>query len=207
MLRKIALSLIASTYMAAGTASAFQPPVATSAPAVRGAIQIPPPRSEGGITPTCSSRKSPSTTSLYSRVTPDRSDPTADGADNPGDVILAIQNDELVLGLSGTVASLIVLYSEYTLSQTGCGLPAGPGGIYGAMEGLSYLEVAGIFILSLINKVTTGSGLPAGKFGALGAAEGLSFLAVFGGMGVIAYQMIHYGYIPNAVPMEGGMCQ
>lgn len=206
MLRKLALSLIASTYMA-GTASAFQPPVATSAPTVRGAIQIPPPRSEGGITPTCSSRKSPSMTSLYSRVTPDRSDPTADGADNPGDVILAIQNDELVLGLSGTVASLIVLYSEYTLSQTGCGLPAGPGGIYGAMEGLSYLEVAGIFILSLINKVTTGSGLPAGKFGALGAAEGLSFLAVFGGMGVIAYQMIHYGYIPNAVPMEGGMCQ
>ena len=109
--------------------------------------------------------------------------------------------------MSGTLASLIVFYSEYTLSQTGCGLPAGPGGIYGAVEGLSYLEVAGIFILSLINKVTTGSGLPAGKFGALGAAEGLSFLAVFGGIGVLAYQMIHYGYIPNAVPMEGGMCQ
>ena len=203
MLRKLSLSLIACM---AGTASAFQP-IATSAPAVRGAIPIPSLRSEGGLTPTCSAHKSPSTTSLFSRVTPDRSDPTADGADNPGDVILAIQNDELVLGLSGTVASLIVLYSEYTLSQTGCGLPAGPGGIYGAMEGLSYLEVAGIFILSLINKVTTGSGLPAGKFGALGAAEGLSFLAVIGGMGVLAYQMIHYGYIPNAVPMEGGMCQ
>ena len=196
MLRKITLSLIASAYLLggpAGSASAFQP-IAISSASIKSATRS-----------TC--RQPTTTTSLHSRVTPDRSDPTADGADNPGDVFFAIQSDELVLGLSGTLASLIVFYSEYTLSQTGCGLPAGPGGIYGAVEGLSYLEVAGIFILSLINKVTTGSGLPAGKFGALGAAEGLSFLAVFGGIGVLAYQMIHYGYIPNAVPMEGGMCQ
>ena len=196
MLRTLTFSLIASVYGPAGCASAFQPVL------VRGAITPGSATSIGSF-----NRKSSTTTPLFSRVTPDRSDPTADGADNPGDVIFAIQNDELVLGLSGTLASLIVLYSEYTLSQTGCGLPAGPGGIYGAMEGLSYLEVAGIFILSLINKVTTGSGLPAGKYGALGAAEGLSFLAVFGGIGVLTYQMIHYGYIPNAVPMEGGMCQ
>lgn len=146
-------------------------------------------------------------TSLFSRVTPDRSDPTADSADNPGDVFFAIQSDELVLGLSGSVAALVVFYSEYILSQTGCGLPAGPGGIVGAVEGLSYLEVAGIFILSLVNKVTSGSGLPAGKYGALGLAEGLSFLAVIAGVGVLAFQMTHYGYVPNAVPMEGGMCQ
>eukprot|EP00563_Minutocellus_polymorphus_P021059 CAMPEP_0197717194 /NCGR_PEP_ID=MMETSP1434-20131217/1816_1 /TAXON_ID=265543 /ORGANISM="Minutocellus polymorphus, Strain CCMP3303" /LENGTH=207 /DNA_ID=CAMNT_0043301685 /DNA_START=82 /DNA_END=705 /DNA_ORIENTATION=- len=207
MLRKLALSLIASFYFGGSASvlvSAFQPS-ATSATVVRGAIPFA--RSECDLTPISSARKSPPTTSLFSRLTPDRSDPTADGADNPGDILFAIQNDELVLGLSGTLASLIVFYSEYTLSQTGCGLPAGPGGIYGAMEGLSYLEVAGIFILSLINKVTTGKGLPSGRFGALGAAEGLSFLAVFGGIGVLAYQMTHYGYIPNAVPMEGGMCQ
>merc|ERR1719261_1491824 len=106
MLRKLSLSLIACM---AGTASAFQP-IATSAPAVRGAIPIPSLRSEGGLTPTCSARKSPATTSLFSRVTPDRSDPTADGADNPSDVFFAIQSDELVLGLSGTLASLIVFY-------------------------------------------------------------------------------------------------
>jgi hypothetical protein len=201
MLRKITLSLIASAYLhggPAGTASAFQPIASTSA-SVKSAFSF----SSG----TCKTLPTSTTTSLHSRVTPDRSDPTADGADTPGDIIFAIQSDELVLGLSGTLASLIVFYSEYTLSQTGCGLPAGPGGIYGAVEGLSYLEVAGIFILSLINKVTTGSGLPAGKFGALGAAEGLAFLAVFGGIGVLAYQLVHYGYIPNAVPMEGGMCQ
>ena len=199
MLRKITLSLIASAYLLgglAGSASAFQPIAITSASV----------KSACSFSSTCKPLPT-STTPLHSRVTPDRSDPTADGADDPSDVFFAIQSDELVLGLSGTLASLIVFYSEYTLSQTGCGLPAGPGGIYGAVEGLSYLEVAGIFILSLINKVTTGSGLPAGKFGALGAAEGLSFLAVFGGIGVLAYQMIHYGYIPNAVPMEGGMCQ
>ena len=39
-----------------------------------------------------------------------------------------------------------VLYSEYVLKTTGCGLPAGPGGALGALEGISYLVVAGIFI-------------------------------------------------------------
>ena len=52
-----------------------------------------------------------------------------------------------------------------------------------------------------------GSGLPAGKYGLLGAAEGLSFLAVFAGLIVLVLQVTNYGYIPNAVPMEGGICQ
>eukprot|EP00567_Pseudictyota_dubia_P008313 CAMPEP_0197438526 /NCGR_PEP_ID=MMETSP1175-20131217/5500_1 /TAXON_ID=1003142 /ORGANISM="Triceratium dubium, Strain CCMP147" /LENGTH=200 /DNA_ID=CAMNT_0042968277 /DNA_START=178 /DNA_END=780 /DNA_ORIENTATION=- len=181
--------------------SSFQPIV----PSITSRSAVPPIQQYGSpsnIFP-IARRSSP----LYSRLIPDRSDPTADTADNPGDVLFAIQSDEIVLGISGTVAALIVFYSEYTLSQTGCGLPAGPLGVFGAVEGLSYLEVAGIFILSLSNKMTTGSGLPAGKYGALGAAEGLSFLAVFGGVAVLAYQIIHYGYIPNAIPMEGGMCQ
>jgi hypothetical protein len=40
----------------------------------------------------------------------------------------------------------------------------------------------------------------------LGAAEGLSFLAVLAGIVVLFAQMTNYGYIPNAIPMEGGMC-
>jgi hypothetical protein len=51
-----------------------------------------------------------------------------------------------------------------------------------------------------------GSGLPAGPAGLLGAAEGLSFLAIVAGIVVLVAQLTHYGYIPNAIPMEGGMC-
>lgn len=52
-----------------------------------------------------------------------------------------------------------------------------------------------------------GSGLPAGKFGLLGLAEGLAFLALFAGVIVLVLQLTNFGYIPNAIPMEGGMCQ
>ena len=51
-----------------------------------------------------------------------------------------------------------------------------------------------------------GSGLPAGPAGLLGAAEGLSFLAIAVGLVVLVLQVTNYGYIPNAVPMEGAMC-
>jgi hypothetical protein len=51
-----------------------------------------------------------------------------------------------------------------------------------------------------------GSGLPAGPGGLLGAAEGLSFLAIAVGLVVLVLQVTNFGYIPNAIPMEGGMC-
>ena len=60
----------------------------------------------------------------------------------------------------GLVACPVVFWSEYVLKTTGCGLPAGPGGALGALEGISYLVVAGIFGWSIVKKVTTGKGLP-----------------------------------------------
>ena len=51
------------------------------------------------------------------------------------------------------------------------------------------------------------TGLPAGKLGLLGLAEGLSFLAIVAGVVVLGLQVTNYGYIPNAVPTEGGICQ
>ena len=116
------------------------------------------------------------------------------------------ESDQLILGVVGTVASFITLYSEYTLKMTGCGLPAGPFGIVGLMEGLSYLSVSGLVVYSVITKVQTKKGLPAGPYGLLGAAEGLSFLTILVGLVVLVLQVVNYGYIPNAVPMEGGMC-
>jgi hypothetical protein len=147
-------------------------------------------------------------------------------------------SDQGVLGAVGSVAALITLYSEFTLANTGCGLPAGPLGLVGLAEGLSYLGIVGIVGYSLFTKVKTvrhlvmcisgttfrlafnfthriplpvfltiqRSGLPAGPAGLLGAAEGLSYLAILAGIVVLALQLTNYGFIPNAVPMEGGMC-
>jgi hypothetical protein len=129
-----------------------------------------------------------------------------DDSDVPS-TILANESDQVVVGVAGTAASLIMLYSEYVLSQTGCGLPAGPLGLVGAAEGISYLSVIGLGGYSIYTKVKTGSGLPAGKFGLLGLAEGLAFLALLAGVVVLVLQVMIYEYIPNAIPMEGGMCQ
>jgi hypothetical protein len=103
--------------------------------------------------------------------------------------------------------SLIMLGSEYVLKTTGCGLPAGPYGLIGAAEGISYLGVTGLVAFSIYTKIKTGSGLPAGPKGVLGLAEGLSFLAITVGIVVLAFQVLDFGYIPNAVPVEGGLCQ
>mmetsp|Transcript_28463 Transcript_28463/g.81500 ORF Transcript_28463/g.81500 Transcript_28463/m.81500 type:complete len:207 (-) Transcript_28463:86-706(-) len=104
-------------------------------------------------------------------------------------------DSELGLGLAGVAASCLMLWSEYTLKNTGRGLPEGPFGLLGGLEGVSYLVVLGIAAWSTYTKVTTGSGLPAGKFGLLGAAEGLSFLAVAGGLVVLAFQISERGYL------------
>lgn len=114
------------------------------------------------------------------------------------------------LGLAATalglVAAPVVLYSEYVLKTTGCGLPAGPGGALGALEGISYLVVVGIAGASIYKKVKTGTGLPAGPAGLLGAVEGLSFLAVLAGAVVLGLTIKDFGSVPEAVPIDGGRC-
>ncbi|GKY92295.1 hypothetical protein MPSEU_000200600 [Mayamaea pseudoterrestris] len=128
-------------------------------------------------------------------------------ADNDSPETMSVrESDQILLGGAGVLAAAIVLYSEYTLKSTGCGLPAGPAGLFGAAEGVSYLLVVGLAGYSLLKKFMTGAGLPAGPGGILGAAEGLSFLAIAVGLVVLGFQLADYGYVPNAVPMEGGMC-
>ena len=96
-------------------------------------------------------------------------------------------------------------YSLYTLKNTGCGLPAGPGGIVGRLKDL-LSGVAGLLGASAYAKKTTGSGLPAGPYALLGLAEGVAFVLALAGVYVGIAQIIDYGYIPNAVPVEGGKC-
>jgi len=114
--------------------------------------------------------------------------------------ILGVKGLDCVIGTTGIASSFVCFYSLYVLGTTGCGLPPGPFGILGAIEGLSYLSVSGIFIWSLVTKLITGKGLPAGAGGLLGGAEGLSFLTVLLGIAVALFNLNHYGYLPGFLP-------
>lgn len=130
-------------------------------------------------------------------------------------------NDQTTVGTIGIIASFVMIYSELVLKSTGCGLPAGPFGIVGAVEGISYLIVLLLGAYSFFNSVADGSGIfvardgkgkgliekVKGPGGILIVAEGMSFLAIFLGLIVLAMQITNFGYIPNAVPTEGGMCK
>ena len=85
-------------------------------------------------------------------------------------------------------------------------MPPGPGGVVGAAEGVSYLATGGFVVAATAKKLKTGSGLPAGPGGVLGGAEGISFLVALVGLGVLVNQLLHFGYVPEAVPVEGGQC-
>lgn len=100
----------------------------------------------------------------------------------------------------GLVATPVIGWSLYTLKTTGCGLPPGPGGAIGAVEGVSYLAVAAIVGWSAYTKVKTGSGLPNGPFGLLGAVEGLSYLTLLAIFVVFGLQFAQQGSIPGPLP-------
>ncbi|XP_076889851.1 uncharacterized protein LOC143540756 [Bidens hawaiensis] len=106
----------------------------------------------------------------------------------------------------GLISTPVIAWSLYTLKTTGCGLPPGPGGSIGALEGVSYLVVLGIVGWSLYTKSKTGSGLPNGPFGLLGAVEGLSYLALVGIFVVFGLQFYQQGFIPGPVPVPGDQC-
>jgi hypothetical protein len=107
---------------------------------------------------------------------------------------------------AGLAANPLAWWSLATLKGTGCGLPAGPFGLLGAAEGVAYLVVVGFVGAALVSRATRGKGLPAGPAGLLGAAEGLSFLTVAAGLVVLGFQLADYGFIPEAIPVEGGRC-
>ncbi|GMH14718.1 hypothetical protein Nepgr_016559 [Nepenthes gracilis] len=104
----------------------------------------------------------------------------------------------------GLVSPLVIGWSLYTLKTTGCGLPPGPGGSIGAVEGVSYLVVVGIVGWSLYTKAKTGSGLPSGPLGLLGAVEGLSYLSLLAIVVVFGLQFFDKGSIPG--PLPGDQC-
>ncbi|CAN8278611.1 unnamed protein product [Cochlearia groenlandica] len=102
----------------------------------------------------------------------------------------------------GLVSNPVIGWSLYTLKTTGCGLPPGPAGSIGALEGVSYLVVLGIVGWSLYTKSRTGSGLPNGPFGLLGAVEGLSYLSVLAIIVVFGLQFLGTGSVPGPLPSD-----
>lgn len=93
----------------------------------------------------------------------------------------------------------IVLWSEATLRATGCGLEPGPGGLLGAIEGVSYLVV---FLVALagVGRLASSRGDRTGDVGILGAAEAVSWLTLGVGVLVLLWQVKEFGYLPGAVP-------
>lgn len=119
-----------------------------------------------------------------------------ESSDSNNDII------EKVAVAGGLVSTPVIGWSLYTLKTTGCGLPPGPGGSIGALEGVSYLVVVGIVAWSLYTKNKTGSGLPNGPFGLLGAVEGLSYLTLLAILVVFGLQYLQQGYIPGPLPAD-----
>lgn len=106
----------------------------------------------------------------------------------------------LAVGVLGTMASGVCAWSTITLKTTGCGLPPGPGGSIGALEGISFLALVSIIGWSAYTKSKTGKGLPPGPYGLLGAAEGLAYLVFLAYLVVLGLNYVQLGYIPGAVP-------
>ena len=91
-----------------------------------------------------------------------------------------------VLNSIGLVSQPIVWVSLYSLATTGHGLPAGPGGAIGAVEGIAYLVV---LVLSILP--TTESSL----------ARTLSRASIALGLLVLAGVAAGKGCVPNAKPI------
>ena len=137
--------------------------------------------------------------------------------------------------IGSIAAAMVVLRSEFVLKTTGCGLPAGPYGVVGAMEGLSYVVVVLTCATAIANYVSSSAAAAAAAAAPAPApavvvddensssssartsstiasttkliAIALSSTAILLGIIVVIFQVLDYGYIPNAVPMKGGMCE
>lgn len=122
---------------------------------------------------------------------------------SPHHVVLSMSNKQeeeessftaLIQG-SGLVAQPIVWVSLYFVATTGAGLPEGPFGLVGALEGVSYLIVVGLVGSSLF-KASSNDGRQASSI-----AERLSVVTLAVGLLVLASLVAKQGCVPNAKPI------
>ncbi|CAD7701042.1 unnamed protein product, partial [Ostreobium quekettii] len=96
---------------------------------------------------------------------------------------------DTVVTVGGLVSVPIMAWSLFALRTTGCGLPPGPGGLLGGLEGVSYLAVVAIAGRSLMQRVSSSADsevLPTSPAGVLGLVETLSYAALLAGVVVFA---------------------
>jgi hypothetical protein len=93
-----------------------------------------------------------------------------------------------LLGSKGVISQPIVWISLYFVATTGGGVPEGPFGIFGAVEGLAYLSVVGLVFRRIINSKKS-SGL-------LEIAENLSIITLGASLLVLASLISKQGCIP-----------
>ena len=98
-----------------------------------------------------------------------------------------------LLGSAGVISQPILWISLYFVATTGGGLPEGPFGILGAVEGLAYLSVVGLVFRRIIN--------PKKSSGVLERAENLSIITLGASLLVLASLISKQGCIPNAKPL------
>ena len=162
----------------------------------------------------------------------DHQDNTDDGSISSSTISSSSMVNVKKEDIGSIAAAMVVLRSEFVLKTTGCGLPAGPYGVVGAMEGLSYVVVVLTCATAIANYVSSSAAAAAAAAAAPAVvvddensssssartsstiasttkliAIALSSTAILVGLVVVVFQVLDYGYIPNAVPMKGGMCE
>ena len=94
----------------------------------------------------------------------------------------------------GLVAQPIVWISLYFVATTGAGLPSGPFGLLGGLEGIAYLVIVGL-LGSLLRKQVSG------ESDNISLSEKLSLFTVIGALLTLLSLVIQQGCVPNAKPI------
>lgn len=115
---------------------------------------------------------------LYSQDKDEDVTPQLEGAD-----------DVSLLDTIGLISQPIVWISLYSVATTGAGLPAGPFGLLGAVEGIAYLVVVGFVVASIARAPS------------LKLVESLSFLTLGAGIFTLCVLVAQQGCVPNAKPI------
>ena len=85
----------------------------------------------------------------------DHQDNTDDGSISSSTISSSSMVNVKKEDIGSIAAAMVVLRSEFVLKTTGCGLPAGPYGVVGAMEGLSYVVVVLTCATAIANYVSS----------------------------------------------------
>lgn len=99
-----------------------------------------------------------------------------------------------LIGIAGLASQPIVWISLYFVKTTGAGLPSGPYGLVGGIEGLSYLAV---LILAVRNVASSNDGSDVLET----AAEKVSLLTLLVALGTLLSLVVDQGCVPNAKPI------